>query len=157
MSKYCFFWSGPFSQWYKAPMQINGMTFNCCEQWMMYNKAIMFGDMETANAIMANSNPREQKMLGRQVKGFNDDIWMQTAFDIVVQGNMAKFSQNPDLLAYMIETKDLEIVEASPYDTRWGIGMYETDEGIEDPANWRGENLLGKAIMVARERLLQQY
>ena len=150
MSEYVFFWGGPFSQWAKSPFTIDGVKFNTCEQYMMYKKAMLFNDTATAQAIMANSNPREQKMLGRQVKNFDDDVWMKYAYNFVVEGNRAKFAQNVEFSNQLVATKGKLIVEASPYDRRWGIGMEEGDEGIEDPANWQGENLLGKAVTQVR-------
>lgn len=153
MSKYIFFWGGPCSQWVEAPITINGMQFNTCEQWMMWNKAKMFGDTAAMNEIMSTRDPAEQKRIGRRVKNFDDAAWMTKAFDIVVEGNRAKFTQHQDLNTYLMETKGKEIVEASPYDTRWGIGMAASDPGIEDPSNWKGDNLLGKAIMQVRKEL----
>lgn len=150
MSNYVFFWGGPFSQWAKSPFRIDGITFNTCEQYMMYKKAMLFNDATTAQAIMANSNPREQKMLGRAVKNFDDTVWMKYAYDYVVEGNRAKFEQNSDLRAELENTRGKLLVEASPYDKRWGIGMEEGDEGIENSVNWQGENLLGKAITQVR-------
>lgn len=150
MSNYVFFWGGPFSQWAKSPFTIDGITFNTCEQYMMYKKAMLFNDTVSAQAIMVNSNPREQKMLGRAVKNFDDAVWMQHAYNYVVDGNRAKFGQNADLRTELEATKGKLIVEASPYDKRWGIGMEEGDDGIEDSANWQGENLLGKAVTQVR-------
>lgn len=154
MSNYEFFWSGPFSQWYKAPFIIDGRKFNTCEQWMMWNKAMLFNDTETAEAILKTSDPRQQKALGRAVKNFDDAKWMAVAYDIVVQGNRSKFTQNPQLFETLKATGDKTLVEASPYDRRWGIGMGEDDPGIEDPKNWRGENLLGKALTQVRDELV---
>lgn len=156
MSKFVFFRGGPYSQWFKSPFIIDGMQFNCCEQWMMYQKAKLFGDKEFANAIMRTNNPREQKRLGREVRNFNDEVWMEHAYDLVVKGNRAKFSQNPDLLKTLEGTKGKVLVEASPYDKRWGIGLAEGAEGIENPANWKGENLLGQAITEVRIELFNE-
>lgn len=151
--KYEFFYGGYCSQWTPSPFQIGRLTFNCAEQWMMYNKAARFGDVETAVLIMLTSDPREQKALGRQVANYDDDEWMEIAYDVVVQGNRAKFGTLPLFNDYLRSTGDKIIVEASPTDTRWGIGMREGAPGIEDPSNWRGANLLGKAIMQVRDEL----
>ena len=153
MSKFVFFWNGPFSQWAKSKFVVDGVEFNTCEQYMMYKKAMLFNDTDTADAIMKTSDPRTQKSLGRQVKNFDDAVWMEHAFDYVVAGNRAKFSQNSQLNKALAETKGKVLVEASPYDKRWGIGMMEGDAGIEDPKNWRGENLLGYAITQVRLEL----
>ena len=150
MTEYVFFWSGPFSQWTKSPFTINGIEFNTCEQWMMYRKAVMFNDTPVAQAILETTDPNVQKGLGRIIKPFDDEVWMNDAYDIVVEGNRAKFIQTPHLLAELEKTKGKTLVEASPYDRRWGIGMRDNEPGVNDPANWKGENLLGKAITQVR-------
>lgn len=150
MNNYEFFWGGPFSQWAESNFTIDGVTFNTCEQWMMYNKAKLFGDIETLQSIMDTPFPNEQKALGRKVKNFDDAKWMEVAYDIVVEGNRAKFNQNPKLMKDLEDTCGKLLVEASPYDKRWGIGMAAGDPGIEDPVNWKGDNLLGKAITQVR-------
>lgn len=150
MSKYHLFYGGPFSQWAKSTFTIAGIRFNTAEQWMMYNKALCFNDIQSANAIHSSNDPREQKALGRQVKNFDDATWMKVAYDIVVEGNLAKFDQNPKFAEYLKATEGMIIVEASPYDRRWGIGLSETDPRSLDESQWQGENLLGKAIMDVR-------
>ncbi len=150
MSKFNFFWNGPFSQWAKSPFEIDGVKFNTCEQYMMYKKAMLFKDSSIAQEILKTSDPRKQKSLGRQVKNFDDSVWMVHAYNYVVEGNRAKFSQNDELATLLKATCGQTLVEASPYDRRWGIGMMEGDIGIEDPKNWHGENLLGKAITQVR-------
>ena len=151
--KHIFFWEGPFSQWYKSEFEIDGLTFGTAEQWMMYCKAKLFGDMDIAEQIRSTNNPKKQKSLGRQVKGYNDEVWMETAYDVVVIGNHAKFSQDATLYTLLESTKGKLLVEASPLDTRWGIGMAENDEGVDDPAKWKGANLLGRAITEVRIEL----
>lgn len=153
MSKYHLFYGGPFSQWAKSPFIIDGTKFNTAEQWMMWNKALAFSDIDSAKAIQSTSDPREQKALGRKVKNFDDAIWMKVAYDLVVEGNRAKFDQNPKLADYLKATKGMIIVEASPYDRRWGIGLGETDPRALDEGQWLGENLLGKAIMDVRREM----
>ena len=148
MSEYVFFYGGPFSQWARSPFTFDrfGLTFNCAEQYMMYRKAKMFNDVESAKAIMATNYPWEQKAIGRHVKNFDDAVWMKDAVNIVYHGNFLKFTQNEDFKKELEATKGKLLVEASPTDTRWGIGMYEGQAGIEDPSNWKGENLLGKVL-----------
>lgn len=148
-----FFWGGECSQWTISPFTIGRLEFNCCEQWMMYNKARVFCDVESAVLIMQTHRPDVQKALGRDVANFEDEVWMEYAYDIVVQGNRAKFGTIQVFNDYLRSTGDKILVEASPSDRRWGIGMREGAPGIEDPSNWRGENLLGKAIMQVREEL----
>ena len=150
---YVFFWDGIYSQWYNAPMVIDGITYNCCEQYMMHQKALTFGDTETAELIMANKNPRDQKALGREVKNFDKAKWDAVCIGIVYKGNYAKFSQNVELADELLATGNKIIVEASPYDTIWGIGMGEKEPGIKNPANWKGLNLLGWSIMLVRKEL----
>ena len=149
--KYVFFWGGIYSQWYKSPMIIEGIDYNCCEQYMMHRKALMFGDHAIAEEIMKTSNPKKQKELGRQVQGFNHLEWTIVSQDIVFTANYHKFMQNEMLGDELIETGDRILVEASPYDKIWGIGMSEDDPGIEDPENWKGTNFLGEVLTNVRE------
>lgn len=145
--KFVFFWKESFSQWHMKPFTNNdGITFNCPEQYMMYKKAMLFNDIETANKIMSASHPSEQKKLGRLVKNYNQESWDANKYRIVFEANMYKYTQNPKLLAELLETGDKILVEASPYDPIWGIGLDENAPGIEDKNNWKGENLLGFVI-----------
>jgi ribA/ribD-fused uncharacterized protein len=145
-NKYVFFWGGEWSNWYKSSFVIDGITFNCVEQWMMYMKAKTFGDEESATLIMKTKNPREQKRLGRFVKNYDNTVWDKIRLDIVQQGVYCKIKQNPELEKLMREQGDRIFVEASPLDTIWGIGMAEDDPNIEDEKNWKGLNLLGVAL-----------
>lgn len=152
---YVFFWGGEYSNWTTSPFELDGMTFNCVEQWMMYNKAKVFNDTEIMKKVMETSSPREQKALGRQVKNFDADTWNKLAVDIVSRGCEAKFRQNPDLMEVLIADKDKYLVEASPYDTVWGIGMGEDNPDRFDESKWKGTNWLGIALMNARDRILE--
>jgi ribA/ribD-fused uncharacterized protein len=151
--KYVFFWNGPFSQWTIANMEIDGYIYNSCEQYMMHQKALTFGDEEIANLIMQELNPREQQKYGRQIKNFDKNVWDSVCLSIVYKGNLAKFTQNPELKHELLSTGDRIIVEASPLDKIWGIGMGENEPGNENPENWKGLNLLGLAIMLVRNQL----
>lgn len=151
--KYVFFWGGIYSQWYPSPVTINGMEFNCMEQWMMWNKAKLFKDDEMSDLIMEAAHPSVQKKLGRKVKGFNKEMWDAVAYDVVVKGNYAKFTQHKNLQEELLKTNDLTLVEASPEDEIWGIGMGETDYGVEDEKNWKGLNLLGKVITEVKKKI----
>lgn len=146
--KHIFFWTELYSQWHIAEMidPITNITYNCSEQYMMHKKALLFGDNETATKILETKIPREQKALGRLVKGFSPIIWDQDKYEIVCNACMLKFTQNPILLAELLNTGNKILVEASPYDKIWGIGMKENDEGIDEEENWKGENLLGYAL-----------
>lgn len=152
-SKYVFFWNGIYSQWHKADMTVLGIEYNSCEQYMMHQKALLFGDRETAELIMQEENPREQKKFGRMVKNFDKATWDKNSLAIVYAGNLAKFSQNEGLKKELLETGDRILVEASPLDNIWGIGLDEKAKGIEDPSNWKGLNLLGQAITLVKNEL----
>lgn len=152
--KYIFFWGGIYSQWCMIPMTIDGIEYNTCEQYMMHQKALLFGDTETAEKIMKAEHPKDQKALGRQVKNFSESTWKRHCFSIVYRANMAKFTQNEDLKKFIMETGNRTFVEASPEDVIWGIGLYENTEGIEDVANWQGTNLLGFALTMVRNKIM---
>jgi ribA/ribD-fused uncharacterized protein len=142
--KYMFFWDGIFSNWYKSPFKINGVKYNCGEQYMMHQKSLTFDDNETASKILIESSPRWQKRLGREVKNFNPSVWDSVKHDLVKTGLREKFNQNPVLKSYLLKYKGYQIVEASPEDRIWGIGFSEFD-AIENIDHW-GENLLGKIL-----------
>lgn len=148
--KYVFFWSGPFSQWHKSHFELHGIKFCCAEQYMMYKKAILFGDEEVSNAIMRSFNPKEHKELGRKVRNFKQDVWEKHCKKYVYDGNYAKFSQNEDLRKELFKTAGKELVEASPNDIIWGVGLHEDDEKILDKKNWQGKNWLGEILTQVR-------
>jgi ribA/ribD-fused uncharacterized protein len=151
--KYVFFWNGVFSQWYPSKFVIEDVEYNCCEQYMMAQKALLFNDLESHKMIMCSKSPDEQKGFGRRVKGFDKEKWEAVCRQVVFDANMAKFTQNPEMLKELMYTDELEIVEASPYDKIWGIGLHETDERCLDKSQWQGTNWLGEAIMSVREKL----
>jgi ribA/ribD-fused uncharacterized protein len=151
--KFVFFWGGTFSQWCPSTFEIGGFQYNCCEQYMMAQKALFFDDFEIYNKIMETSHPAQQKALGRKVKGFDKEKWESVCREIVYDANFAKFTQNPKMMAELIETGDREIVEASPEDKIWGIGLHENDARVHDKSQWQGTNWLGEAIMQVREKL----
>lgn len=143
-----------FSNWFISEFEVKGERFNCVEQFMMFCKAKLFGDEITANKIMAAAHPRDQKALGRSVKSYNDAVWCQRRSRIVAHGCYAKFSQNPVLRDALLSTGDTTLVEASPYDRIWGVGLAEHDPRILDRRQWRGLNLLGVALTEARQQLV---
>ncbi|ACN83085.1 NADAR family protein [Brachyspira hyodysenteriae] len=145
------------SQWYIKDFRDNDLVFNCMEKYMMYNKALLFDDKDIANEILNNNQPKAIKELGRKVKNFNDEIWDKMKYKIVFTGNYYKFSQNTDLRNFLISTKNKVLVEASPYDKVWGIKMKYDDENIENPFYWKGENLLGFALMEVRDEIKRVY
>jgi ribA/ribD-fused uncharacterized protein len=146
----------PFSQWHPARFVVDGLAFQCAEQFMMHGKAMLFGDREIADQILAAASPRAHKTLGRKVRGFDDAIWVARREAIVLDGNRAKFTQNPPLLAVLLATAGTELVEASPTDRVWGAGLAADDPRIDDPAQWRGKNLLGRILTRLRDQLLAQ-
>jgi ribA/ribD-fused uncharacterized protein len=153
-----YFWGGIFSQWYISTFRDPSYVFHfsSAEQAMMYAKASTFNDTDAMHAILKERDPREQKAIGRTIKGYDDKIWNEVRFDAVVRNNYFKFSQNPELKNYLILTDGFELVEASPYDKIWGVGLAENDPKVYDRDNWDGENLLGKAIMEARDQIIAE-
>lgn len=162
--KYIFFWghskSGEeevgkfiFSQWFPSPFVVDGITYPTAEHWMMAQKALLFDDAEIFNKIIAASKPGEVKELGRKIKSFEEKKWNDNKYRIVIEGNAHKFRQNEKLRDYLINTGDRVIVEASPVDKIWGIGLAQDAKNIEDPRTWKGENLLGFALMEVRDNL----
>lgn len=141
------------SQWYGAPFRLDGRDFPTAEHYMMYQKAVLFGDQDSAEQILASPSPAAAKALGRGVRGFIEAAWDERRLQIVATGNEAKFGQNPELRAFLIGTGNRVLVEASPTDRIWGIGLAEEDPRAENPLSWRGLNLLGFALMTARGRL----
>lgn len=145
-----------FSQFYNAEFVVEGVTYRFAEQWMMAGKARVFGDQEILGKILGAKTPAECKALGRKVRGFQEAIWRQERFAIVVAGNVHKFGQDPVLREYLLGTSEDVLVEASPSDRIWGIGLSMTDPAAKDPLRWRGQNLLGFALMEARAHLRAQ-
>lgn len=143
-NKYKFFFKSKLGNWNITDFRVDGIRFNCGEQYMMYCKAMLFNDTETAFEIMYESEPMNHKDLGRKVKNFNPVVWDENKYDLVKTGLRAKFSQNPELKEYLLKFKGQIFVEASPFDRVWGIG-YDADHALENINNW-GENLLGKIL-----------
>lgn len=158
LNKFYFFYKtrDSFSQWFPCSFEVENKYFNCAEQWMMYSKAILFEDNLIASQILETKEPRIQKELGRRVKNFDLDVWNKNAKTIVYKGNYAKFSQNAHLKKLLLSTKDKILVEASPYDTIWGVGMSEDNPDIYDPKKWKGTNWLGEVLMQVREDLKKE-
>lgn len=156
MEKFSFFWGGEYSQWYKSDIRFKhgkdreALDFNCAEQMMMYGKAMFFGDTETAENIMKAKDPKKQKALGRQVKGFDPDRWEAVAWFIVYAANACKFAQHSELYDKMMNDPAEEFVEASPYDKIWGIGLAADDPRALDKKTWQGLNLLGHVLTSVR-------
>mmetsp|Transcript_8269 Transcript_8269/g.10833 ORF Transcript_8269/g.10833 Transcript_8269/m.10833 type:complete len:180 (+) Transcript_8269:85-624(+) len=159
---YHYFWGGPttFSQWLPSKYELEGFEYICAEQGMMHGKALLFNDHSTAEKIMQTSNPKIMKSLGRKVEGFDNKIWEQSREEIVYRNSVAKFTQSPELMEALISVGSLEIgsvvlVEASPFDRIWGIGMNEKTARATPPAQWIGLNLLGIILTRVRDEALE--
>lgn len=163
LPKWLFFWGHKpskdgrvaktcFSQWWdRHPFVVDGECYATAEHFMMAEKARLFADGETLSKILEAKNPGDAKKLGRQVSGFDDEVWREARWGIVVRGNRAKFEQHGELKNFLLETEELIIVEASPHDRIWGVGMSANEADIENPARWKGLNLLGFALMEVRD------
>lgn len=145
--------AGCLSQWWPAAFVVEGVEFATAEHYMMWRKAMLFGDSVTADRVLGVGHPAEAKNLGREVSGFDEGEWEKARFGIVVAGSVAKFGGDERLREYLLGTGERVLVEASPRDRIWGIGMTAGDPRVTDPASWRGLNLLGFALMRAREEL----
>jgi len=146
------FYSGSFSNFAHAEFVFDGQKFYTSEQCFMWKKAKLFGDEQTAAKILRAKTPKEQKQLGREVKGFNERIWTKHKVQCMYEACYAKFSQNPHLKEKLLQTGEAILIEASPNDKIWGIGARES-EHVKDPRNWKGENLLGLILMKVRQDL----
>ena len=162
--KFLFFWGHQqrqdcklskscFSQWYPAQFEIDGCIYRTAEHFMMAEKARLFGDTQALNKILAARTPGEAKKLGRGIDNFNEATWSIHRFEIVVRGNVGKFSQDSGLKEFLLATGNKILVEASPVDRIWGIGLAAKDPDIEKPQYWKGQNLLGFALMETRAKL----
>ena len=162
--EYLFFWghSGKhkellgkfcFSQWFKSPFLLNNAIYKTAEHWMMARKALLFDDKSTFDKIISCNKPEEAKELGRQVLGYDDQLWNNNKYEAVRLGNIHKFNQHPTLAEYLISTGKKILVEASPVDIVWGIGLAQGSKSINNIYAWRGQNLLGFALMEVRDFL----
>lgn len=163
-SKFLFFWGHQpskdgiitktcFSQWWVSQFIVDDITYKTAEHWMMAKKAELFNDNEILEKIIQANSPAEAKKLGREVRNYDDALWLANRYEIVKQGNFYKFSQNSDLKEFLMNTKERVLVEASPVDAIWGIGMAADDKDVLNPEKWRGLNLLGFALMEVRDEL----
>jgi ribA/ribD-fused uncharacterized protein len=162
--KFLFFWghqkskSGAvtaacFSQWWASSFTVEGVRYATTEHWMMAQKALLFANTGIYQQIIAARSPAEAKALGRQVRNFDEAVWNASRLAIVVRGNLEKFRQHPELQEFLLNTKDRVLVEASPVDSIWGIGLAADDARAENPRQWNGLNLLGFALMEVRDAL----
>ncbi|MFG2718033.1 NADAR family protein [Streptomyces sp. NPDC048416] len=142
-----------FSQWWPSPFTVEGVAYATAEHWMMAAKARLFGDAEAERAALTAASPALAKKAGRLVRGFDEAVWCRERYGIVLAGCLHKFGQDEALRAYLLGTGERALVEASPLDRIWGIGLAADAPQAEDPARWRGLNLLGFALGEARARL----
>lgn len=142
-----------FSQWYASPFEVDDVVYPTAEHFMMAGKARLFADDVALRQVLAAPNPGAVKAIGRSIEGFDEKVWQERRWDIVVQANLAKFSQNAALAEFLRNTGARVLVEASPVDKIWGIGLAADDPDAENPAGWQGLNLLGFALMEVRSRL----
>jgi len=159
--EFAFFWSGVFSQWHPVSFYVSvphpylnitlPVKFNTNEQYMMLCKALLFDDYDTARAIMNTDQPNEQKALGRRVKNFDDARWRDIAKDVVLIGNLARFYKVESSKKHLLSTGNKLLVEASPKDSIWGIGMSDNHPDVNDPSKWLGINWLGICETEAKE------
>ena len=154
--KFTFFWNGPFSQWASAKFTVGGVEYNCTEQYMMAMKAMFFDDDEALKSIMSTSSPYKQKHYGRLVENFDADKWSKVCEDFVYVGNYAKFTQNQEYYEDLMKTIGTTLVEASPVDKIWGIGLNAQDKRAQSRDTWRGLNLLGETITKVRDSLIKE-
>lgn len=164
-SSFLFFWrpeagvinSSCLGQWQPSYFEVDMDTYSCTEQYMMAEKARLFEDEETEALIMATTDPKKMKALGKKVKNFNQTTWDKAKYAIVLNGNYYKFAQNKAMRDFLLATGDQILVEASPLDTIWGIGLAEEDPQARDISSWKGQNLLGFALMEVRDELRKLY
>lgn len=147
------FIKGVFSQWHPTPFALDGLALATVEQWMMAQKARLFGDQDALAAILATPDPAEQKRLGQTVRGFEQTLWDLWKIEIVYRGNLAKFTQNQGAARQLKATGESMLVEANPRDWIWGVGLHIDDPKTHDPAEWRGTNLLGRVLTRVRGEL----
>jgi len=163
---YLFFWghqeneqgkitASCLSQWWPSKFNVEGVEYYTAEHWMMAQKAQLFGDKKMKEKILQAETPLEAKNRGRKVRNFDPQVWENNRFEIVCKGNFHKFQQHEKLRAFLLSTEQRVLVEASPLDTIWGIGLSKNNERATDPKQWRGLNLLGFALMEVRDQLMQ--
>ncbi|KAH9523394.1 hypothetical protein Btru_039916 [Bulinus truncatus] len=157
-TQFFFFYStsSPFSQHHASDFVVDGVQFNCAEQYMMYSKAALFHDEGMKEKILSSLDPKEQKRLGRKVQNFDQAIWNANCEDIVRRASLAKFQQNEELRKELIKTFPKTLVEASPTDTIWGIGLSASNPKAQDKKTWRGQNKLGYILTEVRDRLMEE-
>jgi len=153
--RFVFFWghASPFSQWHAATFELGGIWCPTAEHWMMAAKAMLFGDRDALGDIVATAHPGTAKRIGRRVRGFDDAVWREVSPELVYAGNHAKFTQHDGLRAALEATSPATLVEASPTDRIWGIGLSSSHADACCRARWRGRNRLGAVLTQLRDEL----
>ena len=154
---YAFWKNHPFSNWYSSPFTVDDNQYCCGEQYMMAEKARLFGDKKILRQIMQETSPAKIKGLGKMVQNFDEKTWIDRRFELVKIGLKQKFLQNPDLMCVLMGTGNRVIAEASPFDAIWGIGIDKRHPDINRPEAWKGLNLLGKILMKLREEFKKEF
>jgi hypothetical protein len=148
-----YFWKGELSNWHICSFRYKGYEFKNSEQAFMWEKAVYFNDILKSNEILKEFNPRRTKQLGREVKNFNTEDWLKVSFNYMVDVNYAKWTSNDKLQSLLLSTDNKILVEASPYDTIWGIGLHLEDDDVLNEKNWKGTNWLGESLMKVRKKI----
>lgn len=148
--------NGVCSNWYKCDFTVDNITFSCVEQYMMWAKAMLFGDTDTASEILKETEPKAMKVYGRKVKGFDSKVWDKEKYGLVLKGVQAKFEQNIGLKTWIQAAKADYFVECSPYDEIWGVKLPVSDTRVMEPSKWNGENLLGKILKEVHDNLASE-
>jgi hypothetical protein len=153
---YALFWNEWPSNWTYSPFILDGHKYNCVEQYFMAEKARLFKDDQALRMIIKAIDPADQKRYGKGVKGFDERKWSSVCFDVMLRGNLEKYKQNPKLCEKLLDTGNLGMVEASPKDKIWGIGMDKNHVNATKPSRWLGKNLLGKVLDQVRTMIRQE-
>jgi ribA/ribD-fused uncharacterized protein len=151
--EYELFWHGPFSQWESSSFTVDSVCYKTAEHWMMAKKAELFNDLNTRDKIIKAPTPKIAKALGREVKNFNEEKWVNKRYHIVYDGNLHKFKSNSNLLNLLLATKEKVLVEASPVDCIWGIGLSSDSPDAVNPYKWKGLNILGFVLTELKNNL----
>jgi ribA/ribD-fused uncharacterized protein len=145
--------NGYLGNWYDSPFILDGIHFPTSEHYMMYHKALLMGDIDCGDKILAATDPKMVKALGQRVKPWDEQLWLDNRCRIMYEACYAKFSAHADLLGLLLRTGNTVLVEASPMDRIWGIGLSATHADAFNVAKWKGSNLLGRVLMRVREAL----
>lgn len=147
---------GYLSNWYMSDFTVDGVAFTSAEQYMMYSKAVLFGDEEISKQILNTDDVSEIRALGRKVKNYDDTVWSGMRHIIVYNGLLEKFRQNAEIRDKLLSTSDDILAETTARDRIWATGMSISDNACFDPHKWKGQNLLGFALMCVREQLRKE-